>query len=405
MSPEPIWRRYDRLIRPDHRADVADEMQFHIEERARELVEAGLTPETALAKAGEEFGNAGRAREECEAIRAAERDRVRRADRLGDLGQDIRYALRSALRRPGHALLVTLTLALGLGATTAILSVVNGVLLRPLPYVDPSRLVLIHESSPRGDDHNPVSVGNFFDWKERARSFSAMGAYYQPYAVSLTGSGDPWRLTVLDGTPSVFSVLGVEPQIGRLFGPTDGPDERLLLISDALWRNQFGGDSAILTRTLTLDGRPWTILGVMPPGFNYPDAGVGAWRMVSESSLHRDERRSHNFGVVARLKDGIDLAAARAEMGGIATQLAVEYPQFMKDWKVNVVGLHDDIVTPVRPLIMVLLAGSGLLLLVACGNAGNLLLTRALARSREMAVRGALGAGAARIVRQLLVES
>jgi hypothetical protein len=155
MSQEPLWRRYDRLIRPDPRADVDDEMQFHIEERARDLAASGLDPEAALDQARKEFGNAAQAREECEAIHATERARVGRVDRLADLGQDIRYALRSTIRRPGHALLVTLTLALGLGATTAILSVVHGVLLRPLPYADPSRLVRVHEVRPRGDDHNP----------------------------------------------------------------------------------------------------------------------------------------------------------------------------------------------------------------------------------------------------------
>ena len=406
MSPEPIWRRYARFFRPDTRADLDDEMQFHVEERGRELMAGGLDQETALAQARKEFGNAARAREECEAIRDAERIRVRRTGRLADLGQDIRYAVRSAARRPGHALLVTLTLALGLGATTAILSVVNGVLLRPLPYADPSRLALIHEFSPRGEDHNPVSVGNYFDWKEKARSFSMMGAHYQPYAVSLTGSGEPWRLMVLDATPSVIGLLGVAPALGRMFSETDGSaDERVLLISHALWRNQFGGDSAILSRRLVLDGRPWTILGVMPAGFGYPDASVQAWRMQSEGNLNREERRSHNLVVIARLKDGIALPAARVEMDAIATQLGAEYPQFMQGWKTNVVGLHDDLVAPVRPLIVVLLAGSALLLLVACGNATNLLLTRALARAREMAVRAALGAGAVRIARQLLVES
>ena len=406
MSQEPLWRRYDRLIRPDPRADVDDEMQFHIEERARDLAASGLDPEAALDQARKEFGNAAQAREECEAIHATERARVGRVDRLADLGQDIRYALRSTIRRPGHALLVTLTLALGLGATTAILSVVHGVLLRPLPYADPSRLVRVHEVRPRGDDHNPVSIGNYFDWKERARSFSSIGAHYHPYAVSVSGSGDPWRLTVVDATPSVLTVLGIEPQLGRLFGPTDGSnDERFLLLSDALWRNQFGADSTILSRPLILDGRPWTVLGVMPRGFNYPEAGVGAWRLVSEATLDRAERRSHNLAVVARLGDGVELETARQEMNAIAAQLAVEQPQFMRDWKTNVVGLHDDLVAPVRPLIVVLLAGSALLLLVACGNAANLLLSRALARTREMAVRGALGAGAGRIVRQLLVES
>jgi putative ABC transport system permease protein len=405
MNREPLWRRYARFFRPDTRADIEDEMQFHLEERARELMRSGLDASAASEQARAEFGNAARAREECEAIHGADRIRARRAGRFADLGLDIRYALRSALRRPGQALLVAFTLALGLGATTAILSVVNGVLLRPLPYAEPSRLVLIHEFSPRGDNHNPVSVGNYFDWKEKSRSFATMGAHYQPYAVSLTGSGEPWRLTVLDATPSVLALLGVSTEVGRTFTEADGTDERLLVISHALWRNQFGGDSAILSRRLMLDGRPWTIVGVMPEGFGYPGASVQAWRMVGEASLNREERRSHNLVVIARLRGGVELPAARVEMDAIATQLGVQYPQVMQGWKTNVVGLHDDLVAPVRPLIVVLMAGSVLLLLVACGSAANLLLSKALSRTREMAVRGALGAGAGRIVRQLLVES
>jgi len=406
MSSEPIWRRYARLLRPDARADIDDELEFHIGERARELVAGGLDREAASARARAEFGNVARAREECRTIREEDVTRTTRARRLADLGQDIRYAIRSAVRHPAHAVLVTVTLALGLGATTAILSVVNGVLLRPLPYAAPGRLARIHEWSPQGDDHNPVSVGNYLDWKARATSFAVMGAHYHAYPVTFTGSGDPSRLVVVDATPSVLAVLGANPRIGRLFTEQDAPgDQRVLVISDALWRGRFGADSAILSRRLVLDGQPWTILGVMPPEFTYPDATVTMWRLQSESVFTRENRRSHNLQVVARLRDGATFTQAKAEMDVIATALGLEYPQFMADWRVNVAPMHADIVAPVRPLIVVLLAGAALLLVVACGNAGNLLLTRALARSREIAVRGALGAGGFRLVRQLLVES
>ncbi len=406
MKPEPIWRRYARFFRPDPQADIDEEMRFHIEERARELVSQGIDRETAARRAREEFGNAARARAECQEIRATETTRAARTRVWTDLGRDLRYAARSIARRPGHAALVTITLALGLGATTAILSVVNGVLLRPLPYDAPERLTWIYEWAPRGDDHNPVSIGNFIYWKARARSFVAMGAHYHPYDITLTGSGEPARLVTADMTASGLSVLGVRPSMGRLFTEADASGEdRVLVISHALWRGRFGADSAILSRRLMLDGVPWTILGVMPEGFAFPDASVALWRPVNESRLNPSERRSHNLAVVARLRDGVSLPQAQAEMDAIAVQLGAEYPQFMKDWRVNVTAMHADIVAPVRSLIVILLAGAVLLLVVACGNAGNLLLTRALARSREIAVRGALGAGGFHIVRQLLVES
>lgn len=406
MKPEPIWRRYARFLRPDPRADIDDEMRFHIEERARELMSQGIDRETAARRAREEFGNAARARAECEEIRATETTRTTRARAWTDLGRDIRYAVRSLARRPAHAVLVTITLALGLGATTAILSVVNGVLLRPLPYDTPERLAWIYEWSPRGDDHNPVSIGNYIDWKARARSIEAIGAHFHPYPVTLTGTGEPARIVTTDATPSVLTALGVRPGLGRLFTEGDASgDSRVLVISHALWQTRFGADPEILSKRLVLDGVPWTILAVMPEGFAYPDATVALWRLQSESGFNRDDRRSHNLAVVARLRDGVTFAQAQAEMDAIATQLEVEYPQFMKDWRVNVAPMHADIVAPVRSLIVILLSGATLLLVVACGNAGNLLLTRALARTREIAVRGALGAGGFRIIRQLLVEN
>jgi predicted permease len=406
MSPEPIWRRYARFFRPDVGADIDDEMEFHIEERARELMNGGLGERVARAQARTEFGNAGAARAEVLTIHGDDTKRRTRARRLADLGQDVRYALRSARRKPAGAALVAVTLALGLGATTAILSVVNGILLRPLPYRDPGQLTYVYEWSPTGDDHNPVSNGNYLDWKTRNRSFSVMGAHYLPYSITLSGDGEATRVVTMDGTPSLFALLGVEPQLGRLFTEDDAKAETpMLLISDAMWRNRFGADPAILSRRVTVEGRTWAILGVMPRGFAYPDAGVAIWRPVPESRLDGSERRAHNLRVVGRLRDGVTPESAQSDLSGIASQLAGEFPQFMKGWRVNVTSMHEDIVGPVRPLIVVLLVGAALLLVVACGNAANLLLSRALTRSREIAVRGALGAGGFRIARQLLVES
>ena len=407
MSREPIWRRYARFLRPDLRADLDEEMRFHIEERARELATQGLDRETAARRAREEFGNAAAARAECETIHATETTRVSRARAWTDLGRDVRYALRSLARRPAHAALVTITLALGLGATTAILSVVNGVLLRPLPYDDPSRLAWVHEWSPRGDDHNPVSIGNYFDWKARARSFVVMGALLPP--VRRDPDGKRRARATRHGGRDAFGAVGPgrAPRHRAALHRRPMPPATRAFSSSA---TRSGGRASEPTRAFSpgawcsTDSRGPSSASC-PKASRIPMQASRCGGSVNESALNAAERRSHNLAVVARLRNGVTFTQAQAEMDAIATQLGVEYPQFMKDWRVNVTAMHADIVAPVRSLIVILLAGAALLLVVACGNAGNLLLTRALARSREIAVRGALGAGGFRIVRQLLVES
>ena len=405
-SPTPMWRRYMRLIRPDVRGDVADEMEFHIEMLAARHMAAGRSEAAARALAEKEFGDRETARRLCEQIGAEHARRRKWSEVLDSVRDDVRFALRSLGRAPGFAAALVLTLALGIGATTAIFSVVRGVLLRPLPYADPARLVRIWEVSPRGETRNVVSGGNFASWRDRARSFSVIGAHSGRYGVSLVGTGEPTRIVTTDLTPSVMQALGSRAALGRVFTPDDArADGRSVILSHALWERRFGSDPGIIGRHLQLDDVAYTVVGVMPREFEFPTAGVDVWRPVTDATIDAAERRSHNWSVVARLAPGASLEQASTEMRTIASALAREYPQYMTGWGTNVVPLGDDLVASARPLLIVLLVGATLLLLVACANIANLLLARAMGRQREIAVRGALGAGRGRIARQLITES
>ena len=321
--------------------------------------------------------------------------------------EDIRYALRLLAKNPAFTLATVGTLALAIGATTAIFSVVQGVLLQPLPYHEPERLVRVWEVSPQGENRNVVSPGNYLDWRDRARAFESLGAHSGTFAIALTGAGEPLTVGAARVTPSAFDTLSVQAHAGRLFNEEEGRQggPPAVLISDRLWRQRFGADRAVLGRSVTLNDEPFAVVGVMRPGFAFPSTGVDIWIAQQFSERDRAQRRAHNFAVIARVKGDRTVEGARSEMRALARQISDEQPAFMTGWSVNVVPYHDDLVGNARPLILILFGVAMVVLLVACANLANLALARAAGRVHEIAVRSALGASRSRIAKQLLIES
>jgi len=377
---------------------MEDEMRFHLEMQIEQNLGAGMSPEEARQAARRQFGNQTWLKEvsrEMWSLRFIE-----------TLIQDLRYGARTLMKNPGFAVVAALTLALGIGANTAIFSVVECVLLKPLPYPQPEQLVTVNRSSPKFE-YASIPYPNFRDWQKENRSFSAI-AISRGFGFSLIGAGEAERVNGQFISADFFSALGVKPLLGRTFAP--GEDEigaaPVILISESLWLRKFGSAPDAPGKGLTLDDKSYTIVGVIPSSFKFfPNADVyapiGQW---NNPSL---QLRSAGLGIqgIGRLKPGVTIEQAQSDMDRVARDLAAAYPDTNKGTGVKIAPLKERMVGGIRPTLLILLGAVGFVLLIACVNVSNLLLARSTARKREFAIRAALGAGQWRLLRQSLTES
>jgi predicted permease len=321
--------------------------------------------------------------------------------------EDVRYGLRMLGKSPGFTAIAILTLALGMGANTALFTVVNGVLLNPLAYHDSGQLVAVYGKTP-GYEQAPIGYMNFLDWQRETKTFSSM-AIYRNQDYNFIGTGEAERLSGYMISAEFFPTLGVQPVVGRALRADDdqpgaGP---VVILGGGFWKRKFGSSPDILGKSMLLNGTSYTIIGVIPAGFSFYGRDrdvytpIGQWTDPS----FRDRRIDMSAHAVGRLRPGLTLPQAKADMDGIAQDLATAYPEADKNAGITLVSMKEDIVGNVQPFLIVLLAAVGFLLLIACANVANLLLARAMGRSQEFAIRAALGASHMRVIRQLLTES
>ena len=378
--------------------ELDEELQFHLDQLARGFEARGLTPECARAAAERELGGAGRTKQ-------AWRDQ-RRWPPLDDAAQDVRYGVRVLLRARGLTIAAAVMLAVAVAATTSLFTVIDAVLLAPLPYARAEQLVVLFEDYlTQGVSIVSVTPGNFLEWQDRAKTLAALTAV-DARQQNLTSDGEPQQVTVGAVSAGFAPTVAVQPIAGRLFADEEfrPGGENVAVIGHALWIGRYGG-APVVGRSMLLDDRPYTIVGVMPAGFIFPSPQMDLWVPLPMTAADRENRTGHTLFAVARVRDKVAVAAASRELHAIAERLRREYPASNREWGINVVPAREAMVGRTATMLAVMMGAVALLVLVACANVAGLLVTHGVARSREMAVRAALGASRLRMIRQLLTES
>ena len=399
--------RYFSFFRRNPRLDAAEEVRFHLDMRIRDLVARGMTPDEAQRAAEIEFGNPEGVVEEVAHIDARIDARAARVEWWGDLARDVRVGIRSLRRSLAFSLTAVVTAGLGIGATAAIVSAGYAILVRPLPFPDADRLVSIYSENPgRGWTRVNISWPDYLSWREGNRAFDDIGMWGWASFTLADEDSDAQRVNGASVTANLFRVLGVQPVLGRHFASDeDGVQRaRVVLLSDGLWRSRFGADSGIVGKPTLLDGREYTVVGVMPPGFNFPDRGELWVPFQTDASAESRGNRQY-AGAIGRLKAGVTFGQAAADLRRIDAALGIEFPDHNRYWRSQAIPLRDDLVGDLQQPLKVFLGSVALVLLLVCANVANLMLARAAVRSRELALRSVLGASRARLGRQLITES